>query len=68
MRTLKLAVEAWLGSELDVHHLMFAWMVEHAADILTKCSLGADGRTPYERIKGKRHHGFLFMSSVRSST
>ena len=32
-------------------------MVENIADITNKQTVGADGRTPYERIKGKRHHG-----------
>ena len=51
---------------LDVHYPLFAWLVEHSADVLTKCSVGSDGRTPYERIEteevswsdgGVREHG-----------
>ena len=29
------------------------WRVEHAADVLNKFAVGIDGRTAYERIKGK---------------
>ena len=67
VRTMKLAIEEALNFTLDVHHPTFAWLVEHAADILTKCSVGKDGRTPYERIKGKRYHGAMlaFGSMVR---
>ena len=67
VRTMKLALDAALGIELEVLHPVFEWLVEHAADILTKCSVGKDGRTPYERIKGKRYHGLMleFGSAVR---
>ena len=67
MRTMKLALEAAIRKELDVHHPVFAWLVEHAADILVKCAVGSDGRTPYERVKGKRYHGQMheFGSAVR---
>ena len=67
VRTMKLALEAAVGTPLDVHHPAFAWLVEHAADIVTKCAVGRDGRTPYERIKGKRYHGQLleFGRAVR---
>ena len=32
------------------------WMVEHAADVLSKYEVSADGRTAYERMKGKACH------------
>ena len=31
-----------------------AWLVEHAADVLSKYQVGDDGRTAYERLKGKK--------------
>ena len=34
-------------------------MVENIADITNKQTVGADGRAHYERIKGKRHHGYF---------
>ena len=36
------------------------WLVEHAADMLNKYVVGKDGRTPYERIHGKRCKGEMF--------
>ena len=33
------------------------WMVEHVADILNKFKVGHDGRTAYERLKGKKYKG-----------
>ena len=58
-RTLKLAVERACKIDLDVHSPAFAWLVLHSADVLTKCTVGRDGRTPYERLKGKRYHGLM---------
>ena len=33
---------------------MTPWMVKHAADILSRCNRGKDGRTPRERLRGRR--------------
>ena len=65
-RTLKIATELAVGKRLSVVAPIFEWLVQHAADVLTKCSVGQDGRTPYERLKGKRYHGLMvpFASMV----
>ena len=60
VRTLKLALEAAIGQELEVTHPIFEWLVEHCADLLTKCTVGADGKTPYERIKNKAYKGTMY--------
>lgn len=57
VRALKIATERNVGVVMDVHSAVFAWLVEHAADVLTKCSVGSDGRTPYERMKQNKYHG-----------
>ena len=59
VRTMKMALEASIREELDVHHPVFAWLVEHAADVLVKCAVGRDGRTPFEMVKGKKYHGLM---------
>ena len=66
VRTLKIATERNLGIVVDVHTPLSSWHVEHSADVLTKCSVGSDGRTPYERIKQKKYHGEMveFASMV----
>ena len=38
-------------------HGVFAWLVEHAADVINKCRVGRDGKTAFERLKGKPHTG-----------
>ena len=40
-----------------MHHPIFAWLVEHAADVYNKNQKGDDGLTPYERLKGKPYPG-----------
>ena len=32
-----------------------AWLIEHAADVLSKFQVGEDGKTGYERLKGKKY-------------
>ena len=37
-----------------------AWLIAHAADLPTECSVGADSRTPYERLKANRQMGDMY--------
>ena len=34
-------------------HALFTWLVEHAADVLNRFVVGADGKTAVQRLKGK---------------
>ena len=52
-----MALERHLESKLSVSHPATTWMVEHAADLLNKFAVGEDGRTAYERVKGKKYRG-----------
>ena len=40
--------------ELRVKHAVVPWMVEYAAHLLNRFEVVHDGRTAYERLKGKR--------------
>ena len=60
VRVLKLALERNLGCKIGVEHACFPWLVEHAADVLTKFVIGRDGMTAWERLKGKKYSGLLF--------
>ena len=53
VRTLRSAVEERLGVKLAVGHVVWPWLVEFTAWLLTRAEVGHDGRTTYERIKGK---------------
>ena len=54
VRTHKLDLEAKLKTTLRISHPCISWMVENVADIINKFKIGHDGRTAYERLKGKR--------------
>ena len=50
IRTIKCHVES--GTQEDSPIL--PWLVEHAGSILSRCQKGRDGRTPFERLHGKK--------------
>jgi len=53
LRVHKLALESRIGTKLPVKHALFTWLVEHAADVLNRFAVGADGKTAVQRLKGK---------------
>ena len=57
VRTMLLALERRLKSRVSVHHRILPWLVEHAADTINRFAVSSDGRTAFERVKGKRYHG-----------
>ena len=57
LRTHIIDLERKFGAQIEIDGPVVSWMIENIADIHNKQSVGMDGRTPYERIKGKRHHG-----------
>ena len=44
--------EKW-GVKLEVDHAVWPWLVEYAGWLLTRAEVGADGKTAYERSRGK---------------
>ena len=56
-RTLKLELEERLQGEIPVSHSVMAWLVRHAADVVSKCELKASGMTAYQAIKGRPYRG-----------
>ena len=52
-RAMKSSLQEKLGIELvDGHHVL-TWLARHGAFLISRYRVGADGRTPYERLKGK---------------
>ena len=66
IRTMRSALEEKWGAKLDVAHPIWTWMAEYAGWLLTRCEVGRDGKTAYERIKGKhaRVQGMEFGEAV----
>ena len=53
VRVMKKALGNRVKIKLSSNHALVAWMVPHASDVLNKYMVGKDGKTPYERWKGK---------------
>ena len=59
LRKTKLGLEARIKKILPAKHAAVEWMLEHAAFVLTRDPVHADGKTCYERATGRRWHGKL---------
>ena len=53
VRTLRSAVEEKWGVKLETENAIWPWMVEYASLLLTRMEVSADGKTAYERSRGK---------------
>ena len=54
IRTVKADLESKIGTKISSSHDIVPWLVEYAAVLLNRGQVGADGRTAYERLKGKK--------------
>ena len=54
IRTMRSALEDKWGVRVEVGHAVWSWLVEYAGWLITRCQVGRDGKTAYERVKGKR--------------
>ena len=54
--TMRLALEHRYKCTIDENHPIWPWMVTHAAMCYNICHVGTDGRTPWERRKGRKFH------------
>ena len=52
-RTLRSDLESKIGHRVPVRHPLISWMIRHAADLVTWCSKGHDGRTAHQRLRGR---------------
>ena len=53
IRVMKLALGARLGLKVDAEANVVSFMAEHAAYLLNRLEVGKDGKTAYQRVKGK---------------
>lgn len=54
IRTLLLGLEARTGRKVDARERIIGFIQDCAAYLLKRLHLGEDGKTPYERMKGKK--------------
>ena len=53
-RTLKEALDSRYNDRIPANHAVLSWMPRHAAATVTRYQVGKDGKTAYERLKGKK--------------
>ena len=53
VRVLKGALEDRWGAKITAKHMVIPWLMEYASHLLNRYEVGHDGRTAYERCKGK---------------
>ena len=54
LRAIKLAFEGRIGQKVDDESRIVAFMAEYTTHLANRLSVGKDGKTPYERNKGKK--------------
>ncbi len=54
IRTYVDSIEEKAKVKLEGSDAIMTWIVRHAAAMITRFQVGTDGKTPYERMKGKR--------------
>ena len=66
IRTIKDGLESRWKREVLATECVMPWIVEWSAHVLNRFEVGKDGRTSYERCKGKpaRHLGIEFGEAV----
>ena len=53
IRVLKDAFETRIKNKITADHPLLSWLVEFAAVLVNRYEVGHDGKTPYERLRGK---------------
>ena len=51
---MKSALQEKLGMEVSDRHPIWSWLSRHANFLISRFRIGQDGKTAYERLKGKR--------------
>ena len=54
IRVLKDAFETRVGVRLPSNHNILAWLVDFAGTAVNRYEVGRDGKTPFERLRGKQ--------------
>ena len=54
LRTMKSSLDERMGVKVDVRHPVITWMCEFVTYMMNRMEVATDGKTPYERVKGKK--------------
>ena len=66
IRVMRSAIEERYGIVLNIDDAIWPWLIEYSSYVLNRQEVGKDGKTSYERCKGKRAkiEGFEFGEGV----
>ena len=66
LRTLKSSLDERMGLKIDVLHPVLTWLCKFVGYMMNRMEVASDGKTPYERVKGKRSEvmGLEFCEKV----
>ena len=53
IRKLRIALESNYKVKIGLAHPIVSWMIRHAGFVHHRFQVGEDGKTPYQRIRGK---------------
>ena len=53
-KVLKDAIETKIGKKLKLDWCILPWLIRWAAMVLSRFKVGKDGKTPYERRRGRK--------------
>ena len=67
-RTLKAALEHRIGTRVPPDAKKYCWLVEYAAYLMNRCDVGSDGKTPLQRLHGRRDNTLFWNSERRFCT
>ena len=54
IRTMKSALDERMNIKIDTLHPVLTWMCDYAGLLMNRMEVSTDGKTAYERVKGKR--------------
>ena len=64
-RTLKAARERRIGVKVPPDARLLCWLVEFAAYLTKRCDIGSDGKTPLQRLHGRRDNTPILESGEK---
>ena len=57
IRTMKCGLDRKLNKQVPAKTAILYWLILHAGTVICRYQIGKDGKTPYQRIRGKRCRG-----------
>ena len=67
-RTMRLCLESRVQRKIPVGHALVPWLLEHACLVLNTTSVGPDGQTAWQRVRGRPFTQRLIAFGEKSCT